>query len=89
MEAKVIIYGTEECPYVKKAREAYGDKAIFYNVKNDPEKLPKPKVTLWPVTLWSQEMLVYSKGENRVPVIVEKEEVTGQKATVSIGYGGT
>jgi glutaredoxin 3 len=75
MEAKVIIYGTETCPFVKKAREAYGDRAIFYNVTDDPERL--------------KEMLVYSKGENRVPVIVEKEEGTGQKATVSIGYGGT
>jgi glutaredoxin 3 len=68
MEPKVIIYGTETCPFVKKAREAYGDKAISYNVKADPEKL--------------QEMLVYSKGEQRVPVIVEGEKVT-------IGYGGT
>ncbi len=75
MDAKVIIYGTETCPFCKKAREAYGDKAIFYNVTEDPERL--------------REMLVYSKGEQRVPVIVEKEEVTGQKATVSIGYGGT
>jgi len=82
MEAKVIIYGTEECPFAKKVREAYGDKAVFYNVTEDPEKL--------------REMLVYSKGVQRVPVIVEKEEVTGQaegdplvRATVSIGYGGT
>ena len=75
MEAKVIIYGTETCPFCKKAREAYGAEAIFYNVMDDPERL--------------EEMLVYSKGENRVPVIVEKEEVTGQGATVSIGYGGT
>jgi glutaredoxin len=29
-----------------------------------------------------QEMLVYSKGEQRVPVIVDGEKVT-------IGYGGT
>lgn len=75
MDAKVIIYGTETCPFCKKARAAYGDRAVFYNVTEDPEKL--------------REMLVYSKGEQRVPVIVEKEEVTGQKATVSIGYGGT
>jgi len=67
METKVIIYGTETCPFAKKAREAYGEKAIFYNVKTDPERL--------------QEMLVYSKGEQRVPVIVEGEKVT-------IGYGG-
>lgn len=45
MEAKIIIYGTETCPFVKGAREDYGDKAIFYNVKTDPERLPK--VTLW------------------------------------------
>jgi glutaredoxin 3 len=75
MEAKVIIYGTETCPFCKKARETYGDRAVFYNVADDPERL--------------REMLVYSQGEQRVPVIVEKEEVTGQKATVSIGYGGT
>jgi glutaredoxin 3 len=96
MKAKVIIYGTETCPFCKKAREAYGDRAIFYNVSDDPKRL--------------QEMLVYSKGDERVPVIVEKEEVIGQaeaeggplasdpfgqrttsgvRATVSIGYGGT
>jgi glutaredoxin 3 len=75
MAAKVIIYGTETCPFCKKAREVYGDRAVFYNVSEDPERL--------------KEMLVYSKGEQTVPAIVEKEEVTGQKATVSIGYGGT
>jgi glutaredoxin 3 len=68
MKPEVIIYGTESCPLVKKAREDYGDKAISYNVKTDPERL--------------QEMLVYSKGEQRVPVIVEGKKVT-------IGYGGT
>jgi glutaredoxin 3 len=96
MEAKVIIYGTETCPFCKKAREAYGDRAVFYNVSDDPKRLPK-------VTLWSQEMLVYSKGDQRVPVIVEAgAEAEGDplvsgplasdplvRATVSIGYGGT
>ena len=75
MEAKVIIYGTETCPFCKRAREDYGDRAIFYNVSEDPERL--------------KEMLVYSKGDQRVPVIVESDEVTGQRATVRIGYGGT
>jgi glutaredoxin 3 len=84
MEAKVIIYGTETCPFCKKAREAYGDRAIFYNVSEDPERL--------------KEMLVYSKGDQRVPVIVEAgAEAEGGplasdplvRATVSIGYGGT
>lgn len=68
METQVIIYGTETCPFCKKAREAYGDRAVFYNVSDDPRRL--------------QEMLVYSKGENRVPVIVEADKIT-------IGYGGT
>jgi glutaredoxin 3 len=67
MKPKVIIYGTETCPFVKKAREDYGDQALFYDVKAEPKRL--------------QEMLVYSKGEQRVPVIVEGEKVT-------IGYGG-
>ncbi len=67
MKPRVVIYGTETCPFAKKAREAYGDRAIFYNVMDDPERL--------------LEMLVYSKGEQRVPVIVEGKKVT-------IGYGG-
>ncbi len=84
MEAKVIIYGTETCPFCKKAREAYGDRAIFYNVSDDPKRL--------------QEMLVYSKGEQQVPVIVEAgaEAEGGPLASdplvrekVVIGYGGT
>ncbi len=68
MAAKVIIYGTETCPFCKKAREAYGDRAVFYNVAEDPERL--------------KEMLVYSQGDQRVPVIVEGDKIT-------VGYGGT
>jgi len=89
MEAKVIIYGTETCPFCKRAREDYGDRAIFYNVSEDPERL--------------KEMLVYSKGDERVPVIVEAGAeaegdplVSGPLASdplvrekVTIGYGGT
>jgi glutaredoxin 3 len=82
MEAKVIIYGTETCPFCEKAREAYGDRAVFYNVADDPERL--------------REMLVYSKGENRVPVIVEAGAEGGPLASdplvrgkVTIGYEGT
>jgi glutaredoxin len=82
MEPKVIIYGTETCPFVKKAREDYGDKTIFYNVKTDPARLPE-------VTLWSQEMLVYSKGAQRVPVIVEAGGDPLVREKVTIGYGGT
>ena len=75
MKPKIIIYGTETCPFVKKAREDYGEKAIFYNVKTDPERL--------------QEMLVYSKGEHRVPVIVEAGGDPLVREQVTIGYGGT
>jgi glutaredoxin 3 len=68
MESKVIIYGTDGCPFVKKALQDYGKRAVFYNVQTNPERL--------------QEMLVFSKGERNVPVIVENEKVT-------IGYGGS
>jgi glutaredoxin 3 len=68
MEPNVIIYGTETCPFCKEAREAYDDRAIFYNVSDNPERFT--------------EMLVYWKGEQRVPLIVDGEKVT-------IGYGGT
>lgn len=46
----------------------YGDKAVYYDVKRDSDKL--------------EEMLRYSKGERRVPVIVEANNVT-------VGYGGS
>jgi glutaredoxin 3 len=68
MEAKVIIYGTETCPFCQKARKDYGDRAVFYNVSDDPGRL--------------QEMLVYTNGEQMVPVIVEGGKVT-------VGYRGT
>jgi glutaredoxin len=47
---------------------AYGDKAEYFDVKSDSNKLT--------------EMLKYSDGVRKVPVIVE-----GNKATV--GYGGS
>jgi glutaredoxin 3 len=75
MEAKVIIYGTETCPFCKKAREAYGDRAVFYNVADDPERL--------------REMLVYSKGDQQVPVIVEAGGDPLVREKVIVGYGGT
>lgn len=62
MAAKVKIYGTQTCPYTRKAREAYGDKAVFVDVGSDPNKL--------------KEMLTLSGGRRQVPVIVEGEKVT-------------
>jgi glutaredoxin 3 len=62
MEQKIIIYGTNTCPFCIQAREAYGDKAVFVNVDNDHEKL--------------NEMLKFSDGRRQVPVIVEGDKVT-------------
>ena len=67
VKADVIIYGTDGCPFCQKAREDYGNRATFYNVQTDESRL--------------KEMLEYSKGPDKVPVIVEGGNVT-------IGYGG-
>lgn len=41
MAEKIIIYGTETCPFCNQARIAYGDRAVFINVKNDAERLKR------------------------------------------------
>ena len=65
----IEIYGKDSCPYTQAAVEAYRAKGgVYINVKKDPAGLEK--------------MLAYSKGQRRVPVIVEDGKVT-------IGYGGT
>ena len=68
MGDKVIIYGKSTWPYTNKARSAYGDSATYVDVAQQPEKL--------------KEMLKYSEGVRKVPVIVEGDKV-------EIGYGGT
>ena len=68
MAKKVIIYGRGGWPYTQDARSAYGEDAHYVDVKKESDKL--------------QEMLKYSGGVRKVPVIVEGEKVT-------IGYGGT
>ncbi|MFH1625148.1 MAG: UXX-star (seleno)protein family 1 [Pseudomonadota bacterium] len=68
MKPDIVIYGTEGYPFCQKAREDYGNRATFYNVQTDQSRL--------------KEMLEYSKGSDKVPVIVEGGEVT-------IGYGGS
>lgn len=50
------------------ARSAYGGRARYVDVQADPSKL--------------EEMLKYSSGSRKVPVIVEGGRVI-------IGYGGT
>jgi len=68
MKEKIIIFGKDRWPFTLKAREAYGNTAEYVNVKSDSTKL--------------DEMLTYSGGVRKVPVIVEGDKVT-------IGYGGT
>ena len=67
MADRVIIYGKAGWPFTEKARSAYGWGAEYYDVKADKLKLI--------------EMLKYSGGQRKVPVIVEDEKVT-------IGYNG-
>ncbi|SEM71604.1 glutaredoxin 3 [Syntrophus gentianae] len=58
---KIKIYGTETCPFTRQARAAYGEKAIFINVEDNPEKL--------------DEMLSFSDGKRIIPVIVDEGKV--------------
>jgi len=67
MNNKVIIYGKAGWPYTAEARLVYGE-AEYFDVKADSTKL--------------DEMLKYSNGARKVPVIVEGEKIT-------IGYGGS
>ncbi len=62
MSEKVKIFGTTSWPYTIKAREAYGDRAVFLDVGSDPKKL--------------DEMLKLSGGRQQVPVIVEGDKIT-------------
>lgn len=81
MEDKIIIFGTDTCPFCNQARAAYGDRAVYVNVDEDPAKL--------------QEMLALTGGKRQVPVIVEGEKVTvGFAGDVSLRggvpiFGGT
>jgi len=65
----IEIFGKDTCPYTRAAVEAYRAKGgVYINVKQDPAQLAR--------------MLEFSKGQRRVPVIVDNGNVT-------IGYGGT
>jgi glutaredoxin len=65
-----LIFGKDTCPYTIAAVDEYRRRGEvqYVNVKKNPADL--------------ERMLVYSKGERRVPVIVEGGKVT-------IGFGGT
>jgi len=67
MSEQVIIYGKAGWPHTDKARGDYPE-AEYYDVKADSSRL--------------DEMLKYSKGDRRVPVIVEGDNIT-------VGYGGS
>jgi len=62
MSTQVIIYGKAGWPYTDEARAAYGDRAVYYDVRKDAKKL--------------EEMLAHSGGRRSVPVIVEGTKVT-------------
>jgi glutaredoxin 3 len=67
----VLIFGKDACPYTLAARDHYkgsGKPFEYFNVKKSAADLDR--------------MLGYSRGERRVPVIVEDGKVT-------IGFGGT
>ena len=66
----VVIYGKDSCPYTQSALAAYEKRGPveYVNVKKDPAGLAR--------------MLELSKGQRRVPVIVDDGAVT-------IGFGGT
>ena len=67
----VLIFGKDTCPYTTAARDHYRAQEVaveYFNVKKNAADL--------------ERMLGYSRGERRVPVIVEGGKVT-------IGFGGT
>ena len=67
---KIVIYGKDTWPFTNSAREAYKKKGIevdYINVIDDPLKL--------------DEMLKYSNGKRKVPVILEGNKVI-------LGYNG-
>lgn len=66
----VLIFGKDTCPYTNAALDHYRSKGKveYFNVKKNATDL--------------ERMLGYSRGERRVPVIVEDGKVT-------IGFGGT
>lgn len=67
-----VIFGKDDCPYTKKAREDFKRKSkpfLYVNVDKDPKGL--------------ERMLEYSNGKYMVPVIVDVDE-----GNVEIGYTG-
>ena len=71
MADAVLIFGKDSCPYTAAAIEEYEQRNVpfrYLNVKKESGAL--------------EQMLQYSGGVRRVPVIVEDGQVT-------VGFGGT
>jgi glutaredoxin len=71
MAEEVLIYGKDGCPYTVAARDDCKERGVpfrYINVKKDAAAL--------------EHMLALTKGQRRVPVIVEQGRVT-------VGFGGT
>jgi glutaredoxin 3 len=69
MSDRVLIFGTDSCPYTTAAREDYAKRNVpfeYKNVKEDSSAL--------------DEMLRHSDGKREQPVIVE-----GGKVTIGFG----
>ena len=65
MPEEILIFGKDTWPFTTAAREAYakqGKDVTYVNVISDPDKM--------------DSMLKYSKGDRKVPVIIEHGEVT-------------
>jgi glutaredoxin 3 len=65
MPEQVLIFGKDSCPFTRAAREAYAKmnrEFDYFDVLINPEKL--------------EDMLRFSGGRRKVPVIVEGESVT-------------
>lgn len=65
MADKAVIYGKSSCPFTKAAIDDYTDKGIqfdYIDIIENPAQL--------------QIMLEHSKGERKIPVIVEGDTIT-------------
>lgn len=81
MADKIVIYGADTWPFCNQARATYGDRAIYINIDENPDKI--------------EEMLAYSGGKTQVPVIVNGDKVAvGFAGDISLRggiplFGGT
>ena len=65
MGDKAVIYGKSTCPFTKAAIDDYTDKGIHFDYIDIVEKPDELEM-----------MLKYSKGERKIPVIVDGDKIT-------------